>query len=85
MEVSLMTTDAQWAYNRLNWAFQEEFNGQLSYGTIIEAVTTISDCSLYNKFIAEYGIPGDWEDSENGSPILIDVGEFIHWVHNNTR
>jgi hypothetical protein len=40
-------------------------------------------CSYYGQeetFLQVYGIAGDWEDPEDGSPIGVDAGELISWI-----
>jgi hypothetical protein len=51
--------------------------GQVSYGI---ARWTAEQYGIWNRFVQDYGLPGDWEDPENGEPLGIDVGEFIVWI-----
>lgn len=51
--------------------------GAVSYGL---ARTYSSHYGLEERFLQVYGIAGDWEDPEDGSPIGIDVGELISWI-----
>jgi hypothetical protein len=52
--------------------------GTVSYGL---ARTYANYYDLEDRFIKVYGIVGDWEDPEDGSPIGIDAGELIAWVN----
>jgi hypothetical protein len=51
--------------------------GAVGYGL---ARTYCSYYGLEDQFIQVYGIAGDCEDPEDGSPIGIDAGELIAWV-----
>jgi hypothetical protein len=52
--------------------------GSVSYGL---ARTYCSHYGLEDCFVEAYGIAGDWENPEDGSPIGIDAGELIAWVN----
>jgi len=45
------------------------------------ARTHCSHYGLEDCFVEAYGIVGDWEDPEDGTPIGIDVGELVSWVN----
>lgn len=82
LAISELTDCAYWAYDRFSFALKKpEFNGAVSYGSVYGFC---SEAGIEDKFLNNYGIVGDWEDPEDGSPIAIDVGEFVHWVHRNT-
>ena len=52
--------------------------GTVGYGL---ARTYCSYYGLEERFVEVYGIAGDWEDPEDGTPIGVDVGELISWVN----
>jgi len=52
--------------------------GTISYSL---ARTYCSHYGLEDCFVEAYGIAGDWENPEDGSPIGIDAGELIAWVN----
>jgi hypothetical protein len=54
--------------------------GTISYGLALFYSTTYS---LGDKFVSEYGLPGEWECPETGKPIGVDLGEYLMWVYNN--
>jgi hypothetical protein len=52
--------------------------GSVSYGL---ARTYCSHYGLEDRFVDVYGIAGNWEDPEDGSPIGVDAGELISWIN----
>ena len=81
MITSNLSDLALWVYEELNFAFKPEFNGLVSWACLYCVCSMIG---IENKFIQDYGICGDWEIVENGRPILINVGDFIQWVNQNS-
>jgi hypothetical protein len=52
--------------------------GSVYYGL---ARTYCSHYGLEDAFVEAYGIAGEWEDPEDGSPIGVDAGELISWIN----
>jgi hypothetical protein len=78
LAISELSDLAYWAYDRFKFALKPEFKGAVSYGSVYGFC---SEAGIEDKFLNTYGIAGDWEDPEDGSPINIDVGDFVHWLN----
>ena len=52
-------------------------NGTVSYG-LARKFAEIYD--IEDKFLDVYGIAGDWEDPEDGTPTGVDVGELLTFI-----
>ena len=51
--------------------------GTISYGA---ACSLTGHYDLEEAFKSDWGIAGDWENPEDGSPIGLDLGELIVWI-----
>lgn len=78
MNVSQLSGAAWFVYDKLRFAYGE---AGVSYGCVFGLMSMIG---MEDIFLRDYGIAGEWEDVEDGSPIMIDVGELVHWVHKHS-
>ena len=60
---------------------QGDENGNISYGM---ARNCAREYNLETQFLYDYGLPGDWEDLGDGSPIGVNLGELREWINSKS-
>ena len=78
MNISQLSGAAWFVYDKLRFAYGQ---AGVSYGLVFGLMSMIG---FEDIFLRDYGIVGDCENPDDGSPIMIDVGELVHWVHKHS-